>query len=194
MIDKGEISTEILRKSIHMLIALVPLLAGLNLQLTLVMLAAGVLFYTWSEVQRLHGRPVFLISTITTHAARVRDRDRFVLGPITLGLGAMLALFLYPQPAAAMAVYALAFGDGLAALVGKMFGRISIPHTGGKTIIGSLACFATVLALALGIVHEPREAVLIALAATGLELFPTKDMDNIILPVGVGLLTMLLML
>jgi len=51
-----------------------------------------------------------------------------------------------------------------------------------------------VLALALGIVHEPREAVLIALAATGLELFPTKDMDNIILPVGVGLLTMLLML
>ena len=85
LFEESEITTEVVRKSIHMLIALVPPLAALNINLTVAMLAGGVLFYTWTENLRLHGRKVVLISFITTTAARARDRDRVVMGPITLG-------------------------------------------------------------------------------------------------------------
>lgn len=193
-VEKSEITTELIRKTIHMLIALVPPLAALNLQMTVMMLAGGVLFYTWAEVQRLHGKRVAVVSMLTTSASRVRDRDKLVLGPVTLGVGAMLALLLYPQPAAAMAIYALAFGDGLASLVGKVFGKIELPYTGGKTIAGSLTCFISVLMVAAGILPSYGAAMTVAFSATVLEMFPTRDMDNIILPTGVGLITMLLML
>src|SRR6056297_3289815 len=194
LLEDSEITTEIVRKSIHMLIALVPPLAALNINLTVAMLAGGVLFYTWTENLRLHGRKVVLISFITTTAARARDRDRVVMGPITLGVGAMMALLLYPQPAAAMGIFALAFGDGLASLVGKLYGRVVLPYTGGKTIVGSTTCFVSVMLVALGILPTYTGAVIVGLSATILEMFPTRDMDNIILPTGVGLITWLLMI
>ena len=178
----------------HMLVALVPLMASLNINLTVFLLAGGTFFYTWAETQRVHGRKIAVVSVLTAAASRSRDRDGIVFGPITLGIGAMLALLLYPQPAAAMAVYALAFGDGLSGLFGKLFGTIEIPHTGGKTVAGSLTCFISVLLVALGIVHSLQAAMIIAAVAAFLEMMPTRDMDNIILPVGVGLLTWYLML
>jgi len=193
LLEDSEINTEIVRKSIHMLIALVPPLAAINVNLTVALLAGGVLFYTWTETLRLHGHNVAVISFITVTAARTRDRDRIVLGPITLGIGAMLALLLYPEPAAAMGIYALAFGDGLASLLGKLFGRVVLPYTGGKTIVGSSTCFLSVMLVGMGILPTFGGALLVGLTATLLEMVPTRDMDNIILPTGVGLVTWLLM-
>jgi dolichol kinase len=100
----------------------------------------------------------------------------------------MLALLLYPSTAAAIAVYALAFGDGLASLAGKMFHTPRIPGTRGKTIAGSLACFAAVLLSCLRLTGSPWKALLLALAATALEMIPVRDFDNLILPVGTGFL------
>jgi phytol kinase len=194
VIGKSEIRTEIIRKSIHMLVALVPLLAALNLELTVFILAGGILFYTWAETQRVQGRRVAVVSFLTTAASRRRDGDGIVFGPVTLGIGAMLALLLYPQPAAAMAIYALAFGDGLSGLFGKLYGILEIPFTGGKTIAGSLACFVSVLLIAMGILPAFPAAMAVAAAATLLEMLPSQDMDNIILPVGVGLITWYLMI
>lgn len=193
LFEDSEVTTEVVRKSIHMLIALVPPLAAINVNATLAILAGGVLFYTWTEAMRLHGRRIAVISFITTTAARTRDRNHMVLGPVTLGIGAMLALLLYPQPAAAMGIYALAFGDGLASLIGKLFGKVVLPYTGGKTIIGSSTCFLSVMLVGLGILPTFGGAVIVGLSATVLEMFPTKDMDNIILPTGVGFVTWLLM-
>ena len=105
-----------------------------------------------------------------------------------------MALLLYPQPAAAMGIFALAFGDGLASLVGKLYGRVVLPYTGGKTIVGSTTCFVSVMLVALGILPTYTGAVIVGLSATILEMFPTRDMDNIILPTGVGLITWLLMI
>jgi len=194
IVGKSEVKTEIIRKSIHMLVALVPLMAALNVDLTVFILAGGTLFYTWAETQRVKGRNVAVVSLLTAAASRQRDGDGIVFGPITLGIGAMLALMLYPQPAAAMAIYALAFGDGFSGLFGKLFGRIEIRYTGGKTIAGSTACFGSVLAVAVGILPTFQAAMTIAAAATLLEMLPTRDMDNIILPVGVGMLSWYLMI
>jgi dolichol kinase len=188
----AELRGELVRKSLHMLIAFVPGLASMTgVAPTLAILGLGVLFYTGAEYARMHGHPVALISTLTVIASRPRDRGHFVVGPVTLGVGAMLALLLYPAPAAFLAIYALAFGDGFASLVGRAFGRIQLLR--GSTLEGSLACFAAVFVAAMVMTRSPGIATAVALTATVLEAIPTDDLDNIILPVGVGLLTTILL-
>ncbi len=179
---------EIVRKSLHFLIALVPLLASVNLSATLGILAGGTLFYAFAESSRLRGIPIPLVSELTLIASREKDRKGFVLGPVTLGLGAMLALILYPLPAASLAIYALAFGDGIASLAGTMLRGPRIPLVGGKTFSGSVACFAAVFAVTLGVTQRPLDALVVGAASALLEAIPAGNFDNIVLPVGVGLL------
>jgi len=185
---------EFVRKSLHLLIALVPMLASVNLPATLALLAMGTFFYAFAETSRLQGRPIPVVSDITLIASRVRDRNGFVLGPITLGIGAMLSLILYPSPAATIAIYALAFGDGFASLVGTMVRGPRIPYLHGKTFSGSFACFAAVFIVTLRITSRPVDALVIATAATFLEAIPTGNFDNIILPFGVGMIATQLLL
>ena len=180
------LKSELVRKALHLLIALVPLLASVSLEATVALLAGGTLFYVFAERMRIAGRTVFLVSDLTVIASRDSDRGHFVIGPVTLGVGAMLALLLYPSTAAAIAVYALAFGDGLASLAGKLVRTPRIPGTRGKTLAGSLACFLAVLASCLHLTGSPLKALLIALSATVLEMIPIRDFDNLILPVGTG--------
>jgi len=188
----GELRGELVRKSLHMLIAFVPSIATIaGVGPTLAILATGVLFYSGAEFVRLQGGSIGFITTLTVVASRPRDWGRFVLGPVTLGVGAMLALLLYPAPAAFLAIYALAFGDGLASVVGKLFGSVRI--IGGKTLEGSMACFVAVFTVSIGLTRHFGASILIAGAATVLELLPTDDMDNVILPIGVGLIATLLL-
>lgn len=191
----ADIRTELVRKSIHMAIALVPVLARtIGTVATMSLLALGTVFYAVAEIERLSGRPVFVVGRLTAMAQRRRDFGHFVMGPVTLGLGAMAALLLYPYPAAAIAIYALAFGDGLASLVGKAFGRHSLPFSGGtKSLEGSLACFASVFAASSLFLSNSIHSLLVALVATALEAAPGKDMDNLLLPVGTGMVVVLLL-
>jgi dolichol kinase len=117
-----------------------------------------------------------------------------VLGPVTLGIGAMMSLMLYPDPAATIAIYALAFGDGIASIAGKLFGRVRIPLTSGKTVEGTMACLAAVFVATYSVTGRPELSATVASAAAIIELAPTEDLDNIILPVGVGFIAMQLML
>jgi len=183
----AELRTEIVRKSIHLLIGLVPTLATWNFGFTVALLSSGILVYSYSEIMRLRGFEIAIVSKITAIAARRRDAGRFVFGPVTLGIGALLALALYPEPAASIAIYALAFGDGLSSLVGKAFGSIKIPFTGGKSVEGSLTCFVAVLCSAYAVTHDAPRSALIAFIAMITEVLPTKDADNILLPAIVGL-------
>ncbi len=183
----AEIRTEIVRKSLHLLIGLVPMLATWNFGVTVLLLSSGILVYSYSELMRLRGFDIAVISRLTAIAARRRDAGKFVYGPVTLGIGALLALMLYPEPAASIAIYALAFGDGLSSLVGKAFGSIRIPFTGGKSVEGSLTCFVAVLCSAYAVTGDAPRSAAIALIATVTEAIPSKDMDNILLPMLVGL-------
>ena len=133
--------SELLRKSFHFLIAFAPIFAGIDKNFTLILLAFGTLAYGLMEYLRQRGMNIPLVSRLTVAASRRRDMGRFVWGPITLGLGAFLPLLFYPLPAASIAIYALAFGDGTASLAGKFFGRIRPPFLFGKSLEGSIACF-----------------------------------------------------
>jgi dolichol kinase len=180
--------TEFVRKSIHLLIAFVPFFAAVNVMATLALLGAGIILYTYAELLRHRGREFFFITRITVIAAREGDRDKFVLGPITLAIGAMLALLFYPEPAATLAIFALAFGDGFSSLVGRIIGGRAIPFTGGKTITGSLTCFLIVFLVTNQLTGHAGVSCVIAAATMVLEALPTGDMDNIIIPMGTGLL------
>jgi dolichol kinase len=186
-LDLEELKTEIIRKMIHFLIALCPGMAAINRPLTVIILMAGTLLYTYMEVLRLVGVEVPLISALTNMASRSRDKGGFVLGPVTLGMGALLALLLYPSPAASIAIYALAFGDGLAGLVGKLFGRIRPALLCGKSIEGSTACFLAVLFSAYQISGSYFTALIAAVTATLVEALPLDDYDNLALPLIAGL-------
>ena len=189
-----EVRTELIRKSIHLSIALVPsVVALIGTPATLAMLALGTVFYSYAEFRRRLGINTPIITRITELSSRKRDLRGFVLGPVTLGLGAMLALLLYPNPAATLAIYALAFGDAMAALFGKLIGRVKIPGTGGKTVEGSLACLLAVTVVSYTVVPDLRLSLSVGIAASLLEVMPSKDADNFILPIGTGLLATFMM-
>jgi len=185
--DVSELKTEIVRKSIHFLIALSPSMASVNRPVTVLLLMFGTLAYTFMEYLRFSGIKVPVVSSLTNMASRSRDMGRFVMGPVTLGFGALLALLLYPSPVAAIAIYALAFGDGIASLVGKFFGNWRPAFLFGKSVEGSLACFTVVLISAYAVCGNLQIALIAAFTATIVEALPLKDYDNLAIPVTVGL-------
>jgi len=111
-----------------------------------------------------------------------------VLGPVTMALGVLFALVMFPPVAACVGVFALAFGDGIASLAGKLFGRKKIPYTGGKTFEGSIACFLAVAVSSFAVLHDPLKALAVALLAMLIEVLPLKDYDNLFIPIAIGAL------
>ncbi len=182
----SELRIELIRKAIHLFIAFVPFFASLSLSTTFFLLAGGIILYAWAELLRFSGRRVPVITRITEYAARERDGGKIILGPVTLALGAMAALFFYPEPAASLAIYALAFGDSISSIIGKLFGSVKIPFTRGKSFAGSTACFITVFFISFYLTSNMKGALFIAAAATILEAMPFRDLDNIIVPLGTG--------
>ena len=185
--DIGELKTEIVRKAIHFLIALTPSMAAIDRPLTVLFLMAGTLGYTFMEYLRLSGVKIPVFSPLSRMASRPRDTGRFVMGPVTLGLGALIALLLYPSPVASIAIYALAFGDGFASLAGKFFGKWRPAFLYGKSVEGSLACFTAALISAYAVSGSMRIALTAAFTAMVVEALPIGDYDNLLLPVTVGM-------
>ena len=189
----GEMKPEIVRKLFHFSVALSVPMTALSLSFTLIFLLAGTVCYCVFEFLRFRGVKVPLISALTSLASRPREKDSFVLGPLTLGAGAFLSFLLFPPMAASIAVCALAFGDGFAALAGKLFGRHRPRFLFGKSIEGSLVCFAAVFISSYLISKNPLLALFSALTAMLAESLPLGDFDNVFLPLAVGMVVLLLM-
>lgn len=177
---------EVFRKSIHLCSAFIPTLLSFAYKPVLVLLFAALIFYSFTEFVRLKGINVPVISKITSIAARKRDENKFVLGPVTLVLGIIAAALLWKPEAAKIGIYALAFGDGLASLVGKLVGRIHIPFTKGKTAAGSLACFYAVFVSSFCVGKNVLVSFVLAFVAMIVEVIPMTDFDNIVIPVVIG--------
>jgi dolichol kinase len=186
------LQTELVRKSIHFLISLSAVMAVINRPFTLVFLMIGVLAYIYLESLRIRGVSVPLISSLTARASRPRDKGHFVMGPVSLGLGAILVLAFFPIQTAAIAIYALAFGDGLASLLGKPFGRIKPAFLLGKSVEGSLACFLAVFYCTWSVSRSLSVSLGAALTATIVEALPLEDFDNIAIPLAVALVVTLI--
>jgi dolichol kinase len=77
--------------------------------------------------------------------------------------------------------------------VGKLFGRIKLPLTQGKSLEGSITCFIMSFFSAYFVSGQLRPSIIIAFGATVAEAIPTKDLDNIILPVVAGFIATLVL-
>lgn len=183
---------EFFRKMIHICTAFVPFFLSINKNLVICALFIVGIFYVIAEFLRYKGKKIPLVSDITAAAARKRDENKFVLGPVTLVSGVLIAaIFLKPIPAAA-GIYALAFGDGLASLAGKTFGKIKIPLTHGKTVAGSLTCFSAIFCSCFAITGSAKTALVSAIVGAAVEVLPLKDFDNLIIPILIGALVTIL--
>ena len=189
---RREVTIEFTRKSIHMLIAFVPYLLTLSRPMTIFLLAAGTALYIVFETLRMQGIHIPLISGLTAQAARLRDDGRFIMGPVTLGLGALLSILVFQPLPASIAIYILAFGDSFSSLVGKTLGRIPMPFTNGKSLEGSLTCFTASLISAYALSRRLGVSLAIAAVSTFVEAIPAKDWDNILLPLAAGFTATLL--
>ncbi|ULQ60662.1 SEC59/DGK1/VTE5 family protein [Brucepastera parasyntrophica] len=178
----NDLLKEIFRKSIHFCAAIVPFFAAWNYNWTIFSLSLVICLYIFCESLRLRGISIPFISRITAFAARSRDQGRFVLGPVTLALGVLFALILYPPEIAKVGIYTLAFGDGIASLAGRLLGKTKIPFTRGKTVEGSIACFTAVYISSFLVLYNPFYSLLIAFLAMLIEMLPLKDYDNLVIP------------
>lgn len=182
----NDIRKEVFRKSIHICSAFIPILLHYFKCPILVALAFAVIAYTVAEMLRLKGISIPVVSAVTAAAARKRDENKFVLGPVTLSLGILACALLWNPLSASIGIYALAFGDGLASLSGKLFGKVQIPLTQGKTAVGSLTCFAAIFVSCFLASGNAYVSLIVASLGMFIELMPIKDLDNIIIPIVLG--------
>ena len=177
---------ELFRKSIHICSSFVPLFLKIAYWPVIGLLVFAVIFYSISEILRANNINLPLISRVTEIAARKRDENHFVLGPVTLVCGILLAALFLPLEYARVGIFALAFGDGLASLVGKLIGKITIPGAHGKTAAGSLTCFSAVFISTYCCCQNTFVSLCVALCAMFIEILPLSDFDNLIIPPAIG--------
>lgn len=184
---------ELFRKSIHMCTAFVALFLKFWYWPVIIFLAVMLVLYLISEILRKNGIKVPVIAYVTETAARQKDEGKIVFGPVMLVLGVLVCALFLPYEPAAVGILALAFGDGLASLVGKCFGKIKIPFTGGKTVAGSSACFIAVLLTSFLVTKKITVSLIVAFTATVIEALPLGDFDNLVIPAASGFIAFLLL-
>jgi dolichol kinase len=108
-------------------------------------------------------------------------------------IAVLLTILTVPKLAALIAIYTLAVGDPLAAIVGIRFGRHRITHN--RSLEGSFAFFAATVTIAVlvfrwGSGGTPLSIALasasIGAVATICELLPLRIDDNLTIPIVVG--------
>ena len=189
---------EITRKSLHILICGVPFLAGVSEALIMSLLIGGLVTYAISELYRLSGHdtvqilPLRLIGRTVLFTARRGEEKRFVFGPVTLALGALATLLLFPAVPMSAGIYALAFGDTSATLVGRALGtKRSAEEAAGlsrsKSLAGSLACLIVSGVSVCLVTGDLVVGLAGGTAAALCERVTIPDLDNLIIPLGTAL-------
>ena len=175
---------EFRRKGVHFCAIFVPLFSSINNLLTLKLLSGITMLYVLSEWLRLNGIVFPVLNRITRLCTRTGEQRHFALAPITLSLGIILSLLLFPKLISCVAIITVAFSDSVATMFGKFYGRHRIPYNRRKSIEGSIAFFAS--AFLCSIFYIPVQAALIvSFVSCIIESLPFK-FDNISIPLGTG--------
>ena len=145
------------------------------------------LAYVVEEALRLKGRRLPVLTAFTLRMSEPGESAHFIIRPIYLAIGVILALILFPTSIAYASIVIVAVGDPIAAYVGQRFGHRHLRPR--KTAEGTLAGFIASFLLA-SLIINPLPAFLGAAGAMLLELLDIPD-DNLTMPIGAGALMML---
>lgn len=123
---------------------------------------------------------------------RTGDRSELLRGPLyfTLVMNIMGTVYFY-LPTALTTMGLLGWGDGLAPVFGKKFGKHKFNFLSEKSIEGSVAFFVFGLfgALLFNFIFfryiDYELIILCAFVTTLVEAFSPKDLDNILIPIAV---------
>lgn len=136
----------------------------------------------------------------------VKDKVRnlgLVYFPISLLLLVLMGYNgMLPMWACGMGAMAMGYGDGLAGLIGKHFGRKKI--RGGKSFVGTAVMFVVTMLVIIGFSAGYRidsvwslswwmGVVVVALLSAVLEAFTPFGLDNITVPLGTAALAYLML-
>ncbi len=180
---------EISRKTIHIFNILIPLFhiyIFKNKMDMIMFLSAMLIFCFFIEI--LRNKNSFISKFFERYLSfmmRSFEKQGSLTGSTWVFAGALITIILVPQPFSLLALFFLAFGDSIAALVGMKFPLIKI---GSKTLSGSLACFIMCLFVGLILNFEVNLKIILigAFTATIAELIPIKINDNFLIPVLSG--------
>jgi dolichol kinase/phosphoserine phosphatase len=146
--------------------------------------------YLISELVRLDGKSIPIISDVTRHAASQSELYGFAAAPLYYAFGILFTLLVFPFPASAAAIAIFALGDSTASIFGGLIGK-SLPYNKGKTLEGSLSGF--VFAFLAGCLFvSPWIAAIGAAVAMFVEYLPLPINDNVAIPVVTAAVLMLL--
>ncbi|MCL1965855.1 MAG: hypothetical protein FWF66_01065 [Candidatus Bathyarchaeota archaeon] len=182
---------DFIRENIHAAGIIMPILAHI-IDVLPVAIFIGVLsiVYFVSEVARLYGKSLPLISTITRHAASQSELYGFVAAPLFYAFGILFTLLVFPYPVSAAAIAIFTLGDSIASIFGGTIG-IRLPFNKGKTLEGSLSGFVFAF-LASSLFVAPWIAVVGAAVAMFVEYLPVSINDNVLIPIVTAAVLMLL--
>jgi len=160
-------------------------LTGNILTSSLILVVA--LFYVLSEVSRVSGTSLPILSSITMYAANKTEFYELATAPFYFALGIALSLLIFPEPISYVAITVLTLGDGFAHVFGMKFGRTRLPFNKGKNLEGSV--FGLFFAFFGSLIFvDPIRALIAATFGMMLEALPLPINDNITIPFGVGIL------
>jgi len=141
----------------------------------------------------LAAAPFIILTFLMSPSSPLKFKDRISTSGHGLGLvyysisWTALALIFFDQPwIIAVGIAAMSYGDGMAALIGKQYGKIKYNISGDeKSLEGSLTMFLVLMA-ALGIVlvyygvpASITVIAIVALLATIFEAVTPKGLDNL---------------
>ncbi|MDD2211067.1 MAG: SEC59/DGK1/VTE5 family protein [Candidatus Cloacimonetes bacterium] len=181
---------ETLRKSIHLSSLVIPLgyryILGYNRRIAFVILLAALVISLVIEFHRFWQRSFRkTFHRLFGMILRKHELNDFT-GATYLLVASLLCVAFFDEPIAAASIAFLSIGDTFAALIGINFGKRRFLRN-GKSLEGSLACFASCAIFGLWWLPNPWMAIIGALAATASELCKIPLDDNIKIPVGSAL-------
>ena len=162
---------------------------GNNIVASLILVIAA--FYALSEVARVHGINIPLLSSITWKAANKPELYQFATAPIHFAVGIALSLLIFPETIGYVAITTLTLGDGCAHIFGMKFGRTRITYNKGKNLEGTLFGFLFGFLGAMIFVDPVKALIAAAVAMLG-ESLPSPINDNLTIPLAVGLVLALI--
>lgn len=183
---------DLIREIIHASGFFVPVVASLvGVFPVALMICVVSMFYLISELSRMNRKNLPVISAITRNAVSPAERYEFAAAPLYFAIGVFLTLLLFPAPLNGAAVGIFTLGDSTASLFGRLISKKPLPFNKGKTLGGSFSGFFFAF-LAGAFFVSPFLALIGAAVAMAIESLPLPVNDNILIPLGTGLVLLLL--
>ncbi|AIL65659.1 Cytidylyltransferase family protein [Rickettsiales bacterium Ac37b] len=199
MVEQHSVTSEILRKILHLSFIIVPISYYFfsKEEMFPVIMVLTILVLVVDLARHFNDKLQFILYRYFAKFARISEA-RSLTGASFMMIASVLVIGLFPKVIAITSLSILVISDSLAALVGKYFGRIRL---GNKTLEGSLTFFfsgITIVFIISKMFNENLDFILYGtiavFGATFVEFFSKgfKIDDNLSIPLTIAIIFELL--